>query len=144
MSIQVQAAYHVNVAFCWIISWILIPVAEYKIVRSDNSTCNLIIMSNLLFNSLCWNGEIIICDRPNRYWNDYFSAFLHINTRTGVCICMKRCIIIYVMCISHGFIIIIIIIIIIYYLCAESTATRPITDTAQCRYTNNNNNTIIQ
>jgi hypothetical protein len=22
----------------------------------------------------------------------------------------------------------------IYYLCAESTATRPITDTAQCRY----------
>jgi hypothetical protein len=23
---------------------------------------------------------------------------------------------------------------ILYYLCAESTATRPITDTAQCRY----------
>jgi hypothetical protein len=31
-------------------------------------------------------------------------------------------------------IIIIIIIIILYYFCAESTATRPITDTAQCRY----------
>jgi hypothetical protein len=42
-------------------------------------------------------------------------------------------------------IIIIIIIIILYYLCAESTATRPITDTAQCRYTNNKcNNAIIQ
>jgi hypothetical protein len=41
-------------------------------------------------------------------------------------------------------IIIIIIVIIIYYLCAVSTATRPITDTAQCRYTNNKcNNTII-
>jgi hypothetical protein len=39
-------------------------------------------------------------------------------------------------------IIIIIIIIILYYLCAELTATRPITDTAQCRYTNNNNNSI--
>jgi hypothetical protein len=26
---------------------------------------------------------------------------------------------------------------ILYYLCAESTATRPITDTAQCRYNNN-------
>jgi hypothetical protein len=25
---------------------------------------------------------------------------------------------------------------ILYYLCAESTATRPITDTAQCRYNN--------
>jgi hypothetical protein len=29
---------------------------------------------------------------------------------------------------------------ILYYLCAESTATRPITDTAQRRYNNNNNN----
>jgi hypothetical protein len=27
---------------------------------------------------------------------------------------------------------------ILYYLCAESTATRPITDTAQRRYNNNN------
>jgi hypothetical protein len=35
---------------------------------------------------------------------------------------------------------IIIIIIILYYLCAESTATRPIADTAQCRYMNDNNN----
>jgi hypothetical protein len=35
---------------------------------------------------------------------------------------------------------------ILYYLCAKSTATRPITDTAQRRYknnNNNNNNTII-
>jgi hypothetical protein len=32
---------------------------------------------------------------------------------------------------------------IIYYLCAEPTATRPITDTAQRRYNNNNNNAII-
>jgi hypothetical protein len=29
---------------------------------------------------------------------------------------------------------------IIYNLCAEPTATKPITDTAQCRYNNNNNN----
>jgi hypothetical protein len=29
---------------------------------------------------------------------------------------------------------------ILYYLCAESTVTRPITDTAQRRYNNNNNN----
>jgi hypothetical protein len=32
---------------------------------------------------------------------------------------------------------------ILYYLSAESTATRPITDTAQRRYKNNNSNTII-
>jgi hypothetical protein len=34
---------------------------------------------------------------------------------------------------------------ILYYLCAESTATRPITDTAQRKYSNNNSNnsTII-
>jgi hypothetical protein len=32
---------------------------------------------------------------------------------------------------------------ILYYLCAESTATRPITDTAQRKYNNNNNNNII-
>jgi hypothetical protein len=32
---------------------------------------------------------------------------------------------------------------IIYYLCAESTATRPITDTAQRRYNNNNNSQTI-
>jgi hypothetical protein len=31
---------------------------------------------------------------------------------------------------------------ILYYLCAESTATRSITDTAQCRY--KNNTAIIQ
>jgi hypothetical protein len=29
---------------------------------------------------------------------------------------------------------------ILYYLCAESTATRPITDTAQRKYSSNNNN----
>jgi hypothetical protein len=52
--------------------------------------------------------------------------------------------------IQHSVDIIIIIIIIqvnsiFYYLCAESTATRPITDTAQRKYNinNNNNNTII-
>jgi hypothetical protein len=32
---------------------------------------------------------------------------------------------------------------ILYYLCAESTATRPITDTAQRRYNNNNSQTIF-
>jgi hypothetical protein len=29
---------------------------------------------------------------------------------------------------------------ILYYLCAESTATRPITDTAQCNYIMDNHN----
>jgi hypothetical protein len=32
---------------------------------------------------------------------------------------------------------------ILYYLCAELTATRPITDIVQRKYNNNNNNTII-
>jgi hypothetical protein len=33
---------------------------------------------------------------------------------------------------------------ILYYLCAESTAKRPITDTAQRRYKNINSNTVIR